>query len=163
MWFWRKVSRTRWNGTRYADNIEHVAAAEQISLRSGEVGLSIYHVEHDEAARHVAGLYASTIAFDRPDKIDFLLIPPKCFDAVGLVPVRVPDDRLHPILSDRHHEVRGMDDEASRRLAQAILVSPSKRVVRLRSDELVAIVRSLLVVDPTIRTYLRGTWHRHLQ
>jgi hypothetical protein len=163
MWFWRKVSRARWDKDRSADDDEHVSiAAEQISLRSGEAGLSIYHVEHEEAARKVAALYASTTAFDRPGKIDFLLIPPECFDAVGLLPVHVPDDGLHPFLSNRHHEVRDINDETSGRLARAILASSGRRVVRLTPDKLVAIVRSLLANDSTIRTYLRGTWPRHL-
>jgi hypothetical protein len=164
MWFWRKVSRARWGDDRCAEDPDHLAAAaDQLSLRAGESGLSVYHVEDDAVADHVAALYASTTTFDRPNKLDYLLIPQECFVAIGHLPRHTPDTALHPFLSDRHHEVTGIDFSLSKDLARSILKSSQRRVVRRSPTELLTIVRGLVASDPTIRLYLRGDWLAHLE
>ena len=73
----------------------------------------------------------------RPERIDYLLIPPDCFAALGLVILPVPDPALVQELSDRHREVMGMEQaETAKALAKKILEDDRRQIVRITEGQL---------------------------
>jgi hypothetical protein len=134
VWMWRRGHVNRWHDDKSPDNPEHVrSAAADIRIRasSGEQGLSVFRVLNEEEAQKVAVLYVFTVlGFDRPDKIEYLLIPTECFKDLGLHPQAVRDDHLHWFLSERHHEIVGLNDHLSEELARRILMCSQRRAMR---------------------------------
>jgi len=94
MWLLRIANRGRWS-EKSAEDSNHVdQAAKDVSLRKNEQGLSVFEVEDSAEADWVATLIALTTRPGRPERIDYLLIPPDCFAALGLVILPVPDPAL---------------------------------------------------------------------
>jgi hypothetical protein len=133
-------------------------AAKDLLLREDETGLSVFRVADLGEADRVAKLFALTCR-ERPGPLDYVLLPPECFvplHGVALLPV--PDEQLHPYLSERHHEVRGLTPDLSRQLAQVLLAAGGHQVHRLKERDLVEAARQLVAQDGSLSIYLIGEW-----
>lgn len=157
---WRKVRKDRWLEDRDASNDDDVKkAAEDMMLRPTETGLSLYKVDTEQEAAKVAAYFVFTRRKPKaPEPIDFLLIPSQCFREVGVRPRLVPDDHLHPFLSERHCEAEGLDYAGSIRLTKSILGNPARTVKRLKPSELVIILPDLIAEDPSLQGNIGGDW-----
>jgi hypothetical protein len=154
MWLLRIANRGRW-ADRSAEDANHVdQAAEDVSLRKDEKGLSVYEVEDGVEADWVATLLALTARPGRLKKIDYLLIPPECFAALGLAIIPVPDPELIKDLSDRHREVMGVDQaDVVKALAKKILEDDRRQIIRISEGQLKDRMRN----DPRYQPYRRDT------
>src|SRR5438876_11318372 len=95
--------------------------AQDLQLRPDENGLSVFASKDNSEAELIGQLFAFT-CMRRPQDLDYLLIPPECFGAVGLSVSPVPQpETFHPFLSDRHHEVYGLTPESTEQLTRSIL------------------------------------------
>jgi hypothetical protein len=137
MWLLRIANLGRWSN-KSADDANHVdQAAKDVSLRKNEKALSVFEVDDVAEADWVATLFALTGRPGRLEKIDYLLISPECFAALGLVVIPIPDPDLIGELSDRHREVRGLDQpDAGKALAKRILEDDRCQIIRITEGEL---------------------------
>jgi hypothetical protein len=160
MWFWRKCNLARWDFDRNANDPDQIELASQnLRLRTDEGALSLFQVLDLSEAQRVAIMYVFTVnGYDRPDKIDFLLVPPYCLEDMALTPRHAPDNTLHPFLSQRHYEVSGIDEERSRHFAQSVLQAADRHVLRLGKSDLPERLRELLAGVATIGPFLKGRW-----
>src|ERR1700737_4547657 len=123
MW-WRIVRRNRWTNANPVSATDIAKAAEDVDLRDGDDGLSVFAVADANEALQVAQFFGLNCR-SRPQLLDYMLIPGACFANLGLrvTPTPLPK-QLHPFLSDRHHEVAGIAPEVSHQLARALLLDP---------------------------------------
>jgi hypothetical protein len=137
MWLLRIANRGRWSDKSAEDSNHIDQAAKDVSLRKGEKRLSVFEVEDGADADWVATLLALTGRPGRLEKIDYLLIPPECFEALGLAIIPVPDPALIRDLSDRHREVTGMDQaDLDKALATKILEDDRRQIIRISEGQL---------------------------
>ncbi len=121
--------------------------------------MSVFQVADRDEARTVAILYVFTVlGLERPDNIDYLLIPNECLIGMGLVPQPVPDQRLHVFLSERHYEIGGLDEQLSDELARQVLISPRRQARRISKAELAQQLKDLLMSDADLPRLLKGDW-----
>jgi hypothetical protein len=143
MWLLRGVGKNRWLD-RSADDPAHVAAAAQdLGLRPGEDGLSLFQVDDEEDGRRLAtrlGVF-KTLERGRSDHVDYILIPSDVFAALALSVVPVPDPALGPELSDRHREAKGITDVISVKLAATLLGDKRVQLGRIPRQEIDRAVR----------------------
>jgi hypothetical protein len=137
MWLLRIANLGRWSN-RSAQDANHVEqAARDVSLRKNEKALSVFEVGDLPEADWVATLFALTARPGRLEKIDYLLISPECFAGLGLTILPIPDPDLVGELSDRHREVRGLDQpDAAKAVAKRILEDDRCLIIRITAGEL---------------------------
>jgi len=136
MWLLRGVAKSRWENRR-AEDSAHIAAARDLSLRSGEDGLSLYEVEDEEDGKRIATLFGvhKKLTLGRSDHVDYLLIPTDYFARFGLTIIPAPDPDLGPRLSERHREAKGITDAISFRLATALLEEKRFKLDRIKRQD----------------------------
>lgn len=102
MFLLRKARGPRWRGVNPDDPGAVGKAADDLRLRPGEAGLSVYRVSEEEA-REFALLWAAIHqdSFDKP--LDFLLIPESLIPA-DLLTI-TPDGSGNERLDARHREI----------------------------------------------------------
>ena len=69
---------------------------------------SVYKVHSKAAADRIATLYCMSIR-ERPDNLDYVLIPCEILESLGLDAEPDPGDIKHPLLEQSHHEIKGLD------------------------------------------------------
>jgi hypothetical protein len=137
MWLLRGVRKSRWENRRAEDPAHVAEAARDLSLRSGEDGLSLYEVEDEENGKRIATLFGvhKKLALGRSDHVDYLLIPSDYFDRFGLAVIPAPDPDLGSWLSACHREAKGITDEFSLNLAAALLEEKRFRLDRITRQD----------------------------
>ncbi len=163
MWLWRAGNLSRWR-KQQALNTEHVArAARDLSLRAGEQGLSLYLVENPSEIERVCLLFAITLR-GRPRDLEYLLINRQCFDVIpSLQLLKIPVEGLHPELSERHYEARGLTPEIALQLAEIILTRPDCEFRVLAEKRVMELAKTLVKDDPTVTPFLIGEWPSRLE
>lgn len=155
---WVRFGRqARWHG-KSPEIAEHVkdAATDLFNAARREEGTSLYVAATLDEARAIAVVYALT--HRDPGTIDYVLIPDAVFS--DSPPSLRSDDKLVPYLSQRHHEVPGIDQARAEVLARAALQAGAQ-AVRLREREIQAAAQSWLE-DPEIVGKLTQRWARLL-
>ncbi len=134
-------------------------AARDLTLRDDEDGLSVYRVDEIENAGRVAVMYAVTV-WNRPDSIEYVLIPDRCLEGYECVPTPSADGALQ--LRELHHEIFGLRDAAKRdELARRVLSErphETKLVDRIREQAVIETGRELSDSDDDVREHLAGEW-----
>lgn len=131
---------------------------QDLLLRDGETGLSVYRVEDEAAAARLAALFSVTLRFS-PARIDYLLI-----DEGMLVPptqlASIPMPDQHPSLGPYHCEILGLDEHISRQLAGRILAS--KPPVLWLEEKQIAAHAAVTHQDPVLVPLVRERWRKRL-
>ena len=132
MWWWRRVrNHTYWDpgANQHPDGLPYYVHDVALRRQHNEEGLSCFSVADDSEADRVTHYCALTLY--GYDNLDYLLIPDDTWDGFGLRPIHVPMPNIHPYLSTRHYEVRGLTEGAEpqiwrhlRGLCQSILQPP---------------------------------------
>jgi hypothetical protein len=138
MWLLRSARKNRWEHRRADDLSDVTEASKDLTLRTGEDGLSLFEVKDEAEGQHIAtaiGVHRM-LTVGRSDHVDYLLIPSEVFARLGLTVIPVPDPRLEPQLSELHREVKGITDEISLQLAAAILKEGRFQVNRIKKQEI---------------------------
>jgi hypothetical protein len=95
MWWTRLVLRSNWESRRPDQPDDIDAAASDVEPRPIDEGaLSVFKAADEGEAHRIALLQAMTNG--KPKTVDYLLIPPECFDLPGLQVVHDPSDDQHP-------------------------------------------------------------------
>jgi hypothetical protein len=154
MWLLRIANLGRWSN-KSPEVGHHVAqAARDVSLRKNEKGLSVFEVGDAAEADWVATLFALSARPGRLEKIDYLLMTPECFAALGLAILPTPDPGLIEELSSRHREVRGLDQpDAAKVLTKQILEDDRCQIIRITEGAL----KERMKNDPRYQAYRRET------
>jgi hypothetical protein len=162
MWLLRIATRNRWAADRKADDPGHVdGALDDIELRAGEPGLSVFRVEGEDESREAAVRYVLNCRDDR-NPVDYLVFHAELAERLGLTVIPAPRQDLHPWLSERHYEILGLTDELTRSLAVAILSDSRRRVQRIPKADLPVLGEEICRRDPAIRPHLSEKWAARL-
>jgi hypothetical protein len=161
MWWWRTVrNHNYWipDGQMPSEGLGYYA--HDVMLRERELGLSVFSVSdlsHVERVTHYFALTRSS-----PDNIDYLLIPDGVWTTLGLRPEPSTDDRLHPFLSNLHHEVFGCTKQMSERLALLIVEDPNRQAGRTRKSAIEKAGKTYLQTEIELENYLNEGWKAKL-
>lgn len=157
MWLVRIVRLGRWKDRNLSE------AVKDLTPREGELGLSVYRVADDSESDDsevtlVAILFA--LMRDRPDNLDYILIPESLLISLGLEAEPVPTPETHPFLSERHYEIRGLaGDEAEETrlaLARGIQTIVDFRGRRIPEKQLIELVRAHAQRDQQFRSHIKS-------
>ena len=122
-------------------------------------GLSVYDVEDAATAKRVA-VIKRLVENDRPDKIDYVLLPQACFALPGLTVVPEADDAAPPFLSERHRNVLGIaSPEIAADLADAANAS-GMIVERIGEPALLLEAAVAVATMPNLRQWITSSHWR---
>lgn len=138
-WFLRIAKAQRWqqNETGTSPTVED--AVKDIMLREDEKGLSLYRLNNGREVDKLACVFSLTLR-DNPKHFECVIFPESLLSGyqVNAAPVRE-----HPqFLSERHYEILEPSETQLLELAERILNSPDKQVLRIKKQQ---------IVDLTIR------------
>ena len=138
MWLLRCGRKNRWENRRADDPLHVAAAAKDLSLRSGEVGLSLFEVADEDDGKRIATLFGvhRTRILGRSEHVDYVLIPADLLGSSQLNVVAAPDPELGPQLSERHREAMGITNAIAVDLAAAILIDGRFKVDRIKKQDI---------------------------
>lgn len=105
---WVREVKNSWRELKPSDPDDIKKAIDSIVPR-GDLQVSFYKASDCAAVQEMALLWGVTV-MQFPATRTFLLLPKPLFRTFRFVRVRNPD--LHPFLSYRHYEVRGLNDKS---------------------------------------------------
>lgn len=153
MWL-RVGKRGRWSAR------DSGQASKDVTPREGE-NLSVFSAQSLDGARQIAAAYALTRR-RAPDYIDFVWFGHEALTDRGLLAVYAPDPALARMLSERHHEICGLDSsELCRAFAGAILAR-NPTVERITSEDIAATYVKQLATHLDIAENLSPGWRSYL-
>jgi hypothetical protein len=101
-------------------------AVNDLRLRPGEDGLSVYRVSDEADARSIATVHV--VVHTEESSHDWILLPSSCVDAHN--PEPGPDANLPEPLRSRHHLLKNLDPSATLQLARSVCETPDLRSFR---------------------------------
>jgi len=161
VWF-RRISHLKdWRGCRSSDTKRKTALCNDVRLRDGEDGLSLYRVQGYTDARRVAALYRMV---NRPDpgRLDYLVIPDDLLNEFQVLPC--PYAEMPSVLRDIHHEIKGWTVDDAAHLVEKLIshaaaaTDDAKPWDKLTEADLLTIVPGLLRDHPELLDFLDGRW-----
>jgi hypothetical protein len=151
MWLVRCGRKNRWEDRRADDSLHVAEAAKDLSLRPGEVGLSLFEVADEDDGKRIATLFGvhRTRVLGRCEHVDYVLIPADLLGSSQWNVVAAPDPALGPQLSERHREAKGITNAIAVDLAVAILIDGRFKVVRINKRDIEEAARNAPAAEAT--------------
>ena len=142
LWLWRRIKRPRWEGKNPESSDDVNVAAGDFALRPVDDYLSFFEVADQDEGCRVAAAYR-VCSNERPQNIDFMLLPRQSLLEHGIELDHKPDEGLPEFLSSRHLGTRGPRHKPDKEFIMQLLSSNLKIIKRLSIEEIVQIARTL--------------------
>ncbi|MCG8425062.1 MAG: hypothetical protein MJE77_44845 [Proteobacteria bacterium] len=160
MWL-RIGKRGRWK-ERSAQSPDDVAEASKDLAPREHEDLSVYKVDSLDEATRVATAHALTQK-PGPANIDAVVLPDQALTTAGLEPIPVPMEELPAYLSDRHYEIRGLEDpDVQRVVAEAALNLGNVDAQRLPKGTLKEMALNGVLEEEGVKAAISTKWKEYL-